>query len=55
MDLEEYGLARNICSTVIQNYKLVQGVSFPDDRAANALEDMAEICSRMGDCEEAAD
>ncbi len=53
MDLGQYGLAKAMCSSVVQNYKLMQGVSFPDDRAAYALEDMAEICSRNGDCEEA--
>ncbi|KAJ9614627.1 hypothetical protein H2200_002764 [Cladophialophora chaetospira] len=55
MDLGQYALARNLCSTILQNYQLSQGVTYPDDRAAYALEDMAEICSRMGDYEAAAD
>ena len=55
IDLEQYGLAKAIASSVIQNYMLIQGVSFPDDQAAYALEDMAEICSRMGNMEEAAE
>ncbi|OAL39252.1 hypothetical protein AYO20_01570 [Fonsecaea nubica] len=42
-DLGQPTVARALCSSVIQNYQLLQGVNFPDTRAAYAMEDMAEL------------
>ncbi|KIW58873.1 hypothetical protein PV05_03366 [Exophiala xenobiotica] len=49
IDMKEYSVARGICSSVIQKYNIVQGVNFPDSRAAYAMEDMAEICGHLND------
>jgi len=54
IDMKEYSVAHGICSSVIQNYKIVQGVNFPDSRAAYAMEDMAEICGHLNDFQGAA-
>ncbi|KIW74284.1 hypothetical protein Z517_12224 [Fonsecaea pedrosoi CBS 271.37] len=42
-DLGQPTVARALCSSVIQNYQLLQGVNFPDTRAAYAMEDMGEL------------
>jgi hypothetical protein len=48
-DMKEYPVAQGICSSVIQNFGIVQGVNFPDSRAAYAMEDMAELCGHLDD------
>jgi hypothetical protein len=54
IDLRDYGRAQVLCRQVIENYGVVQGVNFPDSRAAYALEDMAELCQSLQDYEGAA-
>ncbi|KAK5453583.1 hypothetical protein LTS15_006769 [Exophiala xenobiotica] len=49
IDMKEYSVAQGICSSVIQNFSIVQGVNFPDSRAAYAMEDMAELCGHLHD------
>ncbi|OQU98192.1 Clr5 domain-containing protein [Cladophialophora immunda] len=49
MDLGQHAVARGLCSSVIQNYQTIQGVHFPDTRAAYAMEDMAELGLCLGD------
>lgn len=51
IDMKEYVLAQKLCSSVLQNYQAIQGVNFPDSRAAYAMEDMAELCVHLGDKE----
>ncbi|KIX05293.1 uncharacterized protein Z518_06165 [Rhinocladiella mackenziei CBS 650.93] len=40
IDMEDYGVAQELCLSVVQNYKTIPGVNFPDSRAAYAMEDM---------------
>ncbi|KAK5205087.1 hypothetical protein LTR41_009297 [Exophiala xenobiotica] len=49
IDMKEYSMAQGFCSSVIQNFSIVQGVNFPDSRAAYAMEDMAELCGHLDD------
>ncbi|KIW13977.1 hypothetical protein PV08_06758 [Exophiala spinifera] len=49
IDMKEYAVAKDICDKVIQNYKMIQGPSFPDSRAAYAMEDMAQLSEQLGD------
>ncbi|KIX96265.1 uncharacterized protein Z520_08043 [Fonsecaea multimorphosa CBS 102226] len=49
MDLGRHAVARALCSSVIKNYQTIQGVHFPDERAAYAMEDMAELSVCLGD------
>jgi hypothetical protein len=49
IDMKEYSVAQGICSSVIQNFSIVQGANFPDSRAAYAMEDMAELCGHLHD------
>lgn len=49
IDMKDYVVAKDICDKVIQNYKMIQGPSFPDSRAAYAMEDMAQLCEQLGD------
>jgi hypothetical protein len=49
IDMKEYSVAQGICSSVIQNFVIVQGGNFPDSRAAYVMEDMAELCGHLDD------
>ena len=53
IDMGDYVPARSLCSSVIQNYKTIQGVNYPDSRAAYVMEDVAELCNRLHDHDEA--
>ena len=53
MDLQEHHLAKSTCGSILHHYKIIQGSDFPNNRAAYAMEDMAEICILMGEREEA--
>ncbi|EXJ69534.1 uncharacterized protein A1O5_07570 [Cladophialophora psammophila CBS 110553] len=54
MDMGQHGVARGLCSSVIRNYQTIQGVNFPDTKAAYAMEDMAELSCAIGDKADAA-
>ncbi|KIW93529.1 uncharacterized protein Z519_06134 [Cladophialophora bantiana CBS 173.52] len=54
MDMGQHDVARRLCSSVIRNYQTIQGVNFPDTKAAYAMEDMAELSCAIGDKADAA-